>query len=236
MARSRGLFGRLLAAPAKAALLVVVVLVLLALFTGKAVMEIGKLVTAARQTGNPQVDAFAWKIARAVLIEWGPTGKGPSGEPLEAIAALASELVDRESKARPSNFLGDLEFDAGPSVGPMQVYRKTAKELGLYKPSAAVAGDEAAEKAEYAKLAEDTSWGIRAGVAVMRSKQRILEAYVSSHPGTIRTLQDLARLYNGGGPKARAYGQTVADETEHDLGAGWQTRSDYPEATDPEPS
>lgn len=230
--RAARVAGGVLSAP----FVVVVLVVLLLLLAGKATVEIGKLVTAARQTGNPDVDPFAWKIARAVLLEWGPTGKGPNGEPLEAVAALASELVDRESKGRPSNFLGDVNAAGGPSVGPMQVYRATAKELGLYTPSADVAGDEAAERAEYAELANDTAWGIRAGVAVMRSKQATLDAFTSSHPGTTRTLQDLARLYNGGGAAARAYASDVAAEAASDLGADWMSRRNYAPATDPEPS
>jgi hypothetical protein len=229
MARKRDVLGGLLASP----FVVVVALVLLLLLAGKATMEIGKLVTAARQTGNPDVDPFAWKIARAVVTEWGPTGKGPNGEPLEAVAFLAAELVDRESKGRPRNFLGDVALGAGPSVGPMQVYRATAKDLGLWTPSPEAAGDEQAEKAEYAKLAEDTAWGIRAGVAVMRDKQRILDAYVAAHPGTTRTLQDLARLYNGGGAQARKYASEVADEAGRDV-ADWMTRRDYAPATDSE--
>jgi hypothetical protein len=78
----------------------------------------------------------------------------------------------------------------------MQVYRSTAKQLGLWTPAADVAGDEVAERAAYAELAKDIGWGIQAGVRVFRSK---LEQ--SAAEGIAGGL----RRYNGSGPQAEGY-------------------------------
>lgn len=219
------LLRKALALPLHLVVLAIVVLVVLAVLAGKGAMEIGKLVTAARGTGNPNVDRFAWKVARAVLLEWGPTGQGPNGEPLEGVARLAAQIIDHESRGARPPVLGDQGFSGGPSVGPMQVYRSTAKEMGLWSPSAAAAGNDQLERQEYAAKASDESWCIRAGVAVMRAKQRVLEAYLATHPGETRTLQDLARLYNGAGNAARQYAMAVAGEAADDYGADWMTRT-----------
>lgn len=80
-------------------------------------------------------------------------------------------IVYNESKGEPSNYLGDLDSSGGPSVGPGQVYRSTAKALGLW--SAPLGSSDEDERGLYASLADDEDWGIKAAIAVFKDKLRI---------------------------------------------------------------
>jgi hypothetical protein len=82
----------------------------------------------------------------------------------ESVGKLCMAIIIQESGADPDHYLGDTSLPGGPSVGPMQVYFKSARDYGLIAP------DETAE--EYAQRASDESWGVFAGVTVFSRKLR----------------------------------------------------------------
>jgi hypothetical protein len=121
---------------------------------------------------------------------------------------LVLALMHNESGGDPKNFVGDATLGGGPSIGPMQVYRTTAKAFKLWTPS----GGDLDERTEYASMKDDVWQGIRWGIAV-------LQAALKSTGG------DVAKafaVYNGGpnpGAAAQAYSARAMDFL-YDL--GWQ--------------
>jgi len=110
-------------------------------------------------------------------------------------------IVNNESAGMPSNYLGDITLAAGPSIGPMQVYRKTARELGL------VPDDISAS--DYAALSTKEFRTIGMGVAVFKSKLQAAGGDVA----------DAIRRYNGSGDAAAAYQQRALSF----LGSTWSS-------------
>lgn len=108
-------------------------------------------------TGIPTMDRFG--LRARVLLYSALGGVDPK---------VIMALIHNESRGDPANFLGDEGASGGPSVGPGQVYRKTAKDLGLWTPPLEV--DSGTERALYAQLADDEDWGVRATVAVFKNK------------------------------------------------------------------
>lgn len=91
-------------------------------------------------------------------------------------------------------FIGDLDEKVGPSIGPMQVSRWTAKAEKLWAPSRPGLSD-LDEKQEFTALAKDEDKGIELGVRVFKLKL-----------GYARGDVPLAvRMYNGSGPEAEKY-------------------------------
>lgn len=91
--------------------------------------------------------------------------------------------------------VGDANLGGGPSIGPGQVYRTTAKALGLWTPPPETAGDIDAERAAYAELAKDEGLCVRWSIRVMKSK---LEASGGDVAAAIKA-------YNGSGSAADSY-------------------------------
>lgn len=142
---------------------------------------------AATATGTPNLDRFRLSVAWAVARQF-----GADASPELARAVMA--IIRNESQGRPAPVIGDAALGGGPSVGPMQVYRSTAKDLGLWAPPPD-AQDDASERDAYASVANDEATGIRWGVAVFAAK---LEAAGGD-------VADALRRYNGGGAAAAAY-------------------------------
>jgi hypothetical protein len=109
-------------------------------------------------------------------------------------ARLVLALMHNESLGDPRNFVGDVALGGGPSIGPMQVYRSTAKAFKLWTPS----GGDLDERAEYASMKDDVWQGIGWGIAVLKDALR-------------QSGGDVAKafaIYNGGprpGAAAQAY-------------------------------
>ena len=150
----------------------------------------------AAATGDAQLDRFGirgWVVLYAVLT----FGLKVDSAVIEALMGI----VHQESKGDPANFLGDATLGGGPSIGPMQVYRSTAKSLNLWTPPASTAGDIDAERAAYALLASSPRIGIKWGVTVFKSK-------LDAANGNIG---DAIHRYNGLGADETVYEQPVLD-------------------------
>ena len=104
-------------------------------------------------------------------------------------------IVNNESGgvADIKHYLGDKTAKGGPSIGPMQVYRQTAKDLGLWSPPPGATAAE--ERAAYEALALDEALGIEWGTAVFADKLRIAKGDIS----------EAVRRYNGAGERAELY-------------------------------
>lgn len=110
---------------------------------------------------------------------------------------IIMSLINNESKGDPNNYLGDVAASGGPSIGPMQIYRKTAKDLGLWVPPSGV--DATTERALYAAMSDDEDQGIRWGIDVFKSK-------LSAAGGDVTRA---IAMYNGSGPAAQTYQQNA---------------------------
>lgn len=103
-------------------------------------------------------------------------------------------IIHQESGGNPKHYLGDTASSKGPSVGPMQVLRATAQELGLWTPPPGLD-----PRAAYAELASNERQGIAWGCAVLA--QKLKEAGGD--------YEEAMRRYNGSGPAADAYRDSV---------------------------
>lgn len=166
-------------------------------------------------TGDALVDRFAAHVARATIAE-----HGAAHPELGELARVALQLVAQETRGRSAPQVGDRAASGGPSVGPMQVYRVTAEELGLFKASSSD------PHAEYEQRAWDEAWGIVAGVHVLAVKLRIakkkattaIPAGAEFGPAVIR---DGIRRYNGAGDMAARYQGEVLARGRGDYGSEW---------------
>jgi hypothetical protein len=100
--------------------------------------------------------------------------------------------------------VGDTTLTVGPAIGPLQVTRATAKDLGL------VPRDESFEA--YKLRASDERWCIRAGVLVFASK------LLSAHGD----IADAIRRYNGSGTRAEQYRDKALSFLASTFGDYWQ--------------
>jgi len=99
-------------------------------------------------------------IDRLPIADYVTTVFGLAATP--AIARCCVAIVYQESKGDPTQYLGDTGIASGPSVGPMQVLRTTAIDLGLVP--------KGETSAEYMARKSDEDWGLRAGCFVFRNK------------------------------------------------------------------
>jgi soluble lytic murein transglycosylase-like protein len=83
-------------------------------------------------------------------------------------ARVIMAIIHNESRGDTDNYLGDVNASGGPSVGPGQVYRTTAKALGMWSPPPGLD-----ERAAYADMALDEDWGVRACIHVFKDKLSI---------------------------------------------------------------
>lgn len=147
-----------------------------------AVLYIAESIT----TGDSRMDRFGirYRLALRSLVTFGPVAATNL-----AIPRALMSIVHNESNGDPANYLGDTTLSHGPSVGPMQIYRKTAEDYGLWT----AATDNPA--GEYEQLASDEGQGIAWGVTVFKRKY-------DEHGGDI---QAALTAYNGSGPAADDY-------------------------------
>lgn len=156
-------------------------------------------------TGNPRIDR--WGIRGRVAIECLKTF-GPRVLRDLSIPRAMLLIIDHETRGNPREavYLGDQTASGGPSIGPGQVYRRTAKDLRLWTPPAGATDDQ--ERAAYAALATDEALTIRWAVKVFASKLRAANGDVA----------EAIRRYNGSGPAAESYRAAVLDRAD---GLGW---------------
>jgi hypothetical protein len=177
---------------APAVLLALVVIVVLWLFRRSSVRaSTEQAIMAATATGDPALEQWRPYLAAAVAREF-------EGEDAIAVTKALLAITNNELPAgahrRDMVIVGDRQFDGGPSVGPWQVYRSTAIDLGLWTPPEDVTDDDG-QRAAYEELAQDPEWCARAAVEVFAAKLQIAGGDVA----------DAIRRYNGGGPAAQAY-------------------------------
>lgn len=151
--------------------------------------ELGELERLA-ETGDPFLDQADVRssVVRAARDRFGATRLRSEPELLRALVAIVNNETNRRVPLTAQ--VGDQAARTGPSVGPMQVSRGTAQELGLWQPQ-----DELLDRDTYAELAADLDWCYRAGVAVFARKLQLAGGDVA----------EALRRYNGSGPMAEAY-------------------------------
>lgn len=152
------------------------------------------IVYAVTRTGDANLDRLALRgrLALEVLKVFPVRGVTD----LRLARALMS-MVAQESGGKPANYVHDINARFGPGVGPLAVNRGTAKELRLWTPPAGA--DEATERQAYLALAQDEGRGLAWGV-------RVFAAKLTAAKGD---LYDGIRRYNGSGPNAELYRDTV---------------------------
>ncbi len=150
--------------------------------------KVAGVYAATAETAHPELEALRTPIAKNVmLVFW------DYDTPTQiAVAQLLMAQAWIESRGKASA-VGDAGFSVGPSIGPLQVSRGTAIDLGLWTPPDDATPDE--ERAAYRAKVTDTDWCVWAGAKVWRAK-------LSAAGGD---LFDAVRRYNGGGALAAAY-------------------------------
>jgi hypothetical protein len=115
------------------------------------------------RTGDDALDRFVGTLTRSLMLRTRGTARP------EQIRACLS-IISNETGGRAAPQIGDATLSGGPSVGPMQVYRSTAKSLGLWTPPPGA--DEPTERELYSELATDEAGCVDMGVAVFLDKLR----------------------------------------------------------------
>lgn len=141
-------------------------------------------------TGVPDLDrpAIRFRVAFQAFRHFGMTAVWDLSIPRALMA-----IVNNESRGNAKFYLGDVGSSGGPSIGPMQVYRRTAKDLKLWTPPEGATVEE--EREAYKALSQNEALGIKWGVAVFADKYRIAKG----------DLTEAVRRYNGSGPSAEDY-------------------------------
>ena len=137
-------------------------------------------------TGNENMDALAIRARVAVYsLVYGVS-------PYVVMA-----IIHNESAGNASNFLGDLNLGNGPSIGPMQVSRATAVDLGLWTPPDDTSAQDDADA--FTALSSDIGLGVRWGCRILRQK---LDDNGGDYPSAIRA-------YNGSNVASLTYQQNA---------------------------
>ncbi len=137
------------------------------------------------RTSDPYLEQYRPLLARFVVLTFGAGASVP-------IARAMIGIFDRENKARQRPpVVGDKLLPGGPSIGPGQVYRATAIDLG-FVPAGITRED-------YAMLAYDDSRMVWWAVKVFRAK-------LAAAGGDVG---EAIRRYNGSGPEAERYASEV---------------------------
>jgi hypothetical protein len=187
--------------------LVVLVLVGLALVSTAAAYALW----AATGTDDARLEALRWRVAWTVVKVFGISARPMHARAMMAI--LGNELPPGWTPGEP--VIGDEGFSGGPSVGPGQVYRATAKALGLWTPPGEGMTDEE-ERAAYRVLAADEPLMVEWAVRVFADKLHQAENAAGEDASEEDILADAVRRYNGSGRLAVAYRERAVTRAE-----GW---------------
>jgi hypothetical protein len=170
-------------------------LVLVAWYLGRQ-RKVTAALLAQAQTGDAELDRdeIRGNVVAAARAKFGDAVLLVDPSILRALMAI---VRNEGAYAQGASTVGDALLGGGPSIGPMQVYRTTAKGLGLWTPPRETLGDDDLERAAYRALAtpDNTRMLIGWGVAVFADKMR-------AAGGDVPTA---VRLYNGAGPSAELY-------------------------------
>lgn len=145
------------------------------------------------RTGNPKLDRHRQTIAKNILLQFNLRARDLR------LARACMAILNNESAGLPAPVVGDKDNPKGPSVGPMQVSRGTAIDLGLWSPPPGVTNEQARNL--FALEASDEGRCIAWGVKIFADKLRIAGD----------DLPLAIRLYNGSGPSAETYRAKALD-------------------------
>lgn len=147
------------------------------------------------KTGDPNLDrdAIRLNVARAAIAAFGMMRALEDSRLAQALISI----VWKETDGDPRQYLGDTTAPGGPSIGPGQVYRETAQDLGLWHPPAGASAQ--AIRAAYGALAHDEAKTLTWSAIEFAHH---LAAYGGHLPEAIRA-------YNGAGPHAELYRDEV---------------------------
>jgi hypothetical protein len=146
-------------------------------------------------------DSMRWPVAYALVRNLGPMAR-----PAHARAFMAL-MASRETPTTwdgGSAIVGDETLPGGPSVGPCQVYRATARDERAWVPPPDVAGDDAWERVVYGSVANNLAKCIDMGAVTFARKLRAAKG----------DLTDAIRRYNGGKTSDRN-GNGIPDSVEY---------------------
>lgn len=149
------------------------------------------------RTGNADIDRLP--LASAIGRVWGASC--PVG-----IARAVTAIVHLESGGRPAQYLGDTGIASGPSIGPMQVLRTSAIDLGIVPKDIS--------RTEYARYAYDEAAGCYWGCLEFKS-------WLARASGDIATA---LQYYNGGmsgSAASQAYREDALTWLSSTFGVNW---------------
>lgn len=138
------------------------------------------------KTGLDYLDLVQLRVAIAgqCLVVFGAKAVTDLRIPRACMAICHNEV---DSSKELTEQVGDVDLPGGPSIGPMQVYFKSAKDYGLV-PSDMSADD---YQAKASNLVECIGFGVK-----------VFEHKLSEAGGDV---DEAVRRYNGGGDAAQAY-------------------------------
>ena len=146
-------------------------------------------------TGEPSLDrpGIRLNVARATIAAFGLTRALADARLSRALMAITW----KESDGDPAQYIGDRGAPGGPSIGPAQIYRESAQDLGLWSPPPG--GSVLQIRAAYEALAHDERLTLEWSAKELAHK---LTAWGNDLPSAIKA-------YNGAGPHAERYLELV---------------------------
>lgn len=146
-------------------------------------------------TGVPNLDRWGirGRVCIQAILTFGPRALG-NVDLVRALMAICKNESPAGGPAPGSAIIGDQGASGGPSIGPMQVYRATARDLGLWDPPGVTIGSQQ-DRDLYAAQAADEATCIAWGVKVFQNKFHLAS----------EDLPEAIRRYNGSGAKAEKY-------------------------------
>jgi hypothetical protein len=162
-------------------------------------------------TNDPQLDNLRWPLIFALATEY--PQKMLTGEGLKQIQTM---LVIANTERSLKGQIGDLTATVGPSIGPWQLSRQGAIDVGVWKPDPTDTTD--GQRAAYA--AEEYDAG--AVLNVKKLARWSLVFFQTKLEAANGDFEEAIRRWNGSGPKAVEYQQralAAADGFGFDLGA-----------------
>jgi hypothetical protein len=136
------------------------------------------------QTNDRTIDAEIGPRVTALAAQYIPEST-QSPAIVRALMAIVNNEYARYLPA--TGQVGDMSLSGGPSVGPMQVYRRTAIDMGFVPKNIS--------KQDYAAYAADLDTVLKWGVLVFKEKLRMAHGNVSL----------AIKYYNGSGAQADDY-------------------------------
>lgn len=165
----------------------------------------------ASATGDAQLDALRWPLIFALATRFPlmvPTG--------DALKQIQTMIVIANTERSLKGQIGDLTAKVGPSIGPWQLSRQGAIDVGVWKPDPTDTLD--GQRASYAAEEYDSS-GVLNVKKLARWSLVFFQTKLKAAGGDY---EEAIRRWNGSGDAAETYKQralAAADGFGFDLGA-----------------